>query len=207
MGWLIAKIYDPFMRTAEQAALGRWRAELLQGLSGTVLEVGAGTGANIAHYPPEVTRVVLTEPSVHMRQQLALRLTRTDARVAYSLVAADTESLPFDSDAFDAVVCTLVLCSVREPGESLREMRRVLRPRGRLVFLEHVAAAGEPSRLRWQRWLEPIWRRMADNCHLTRDTSTAIRLAGFEFEQLTREHMPQAPPFVAATIRGIAVTE
>ncbi len=205
MGWLVAKFYDRFMRAAEQAALGRWRAELLQNLAGSVLEVGAGTGANLAHYPPAVTRVVLTEPSVHMRQQLARRLTGSDARVDHALVAADAEALPCGDAEFEAVVCTLVLCSVRNLEQSLREMRRVLRPGGRLVFIEHVAAVGDPLRLGLQRGLEPFWKRLADNCHLTRDTTSAIRLAGFDFEQLTREGMPEAPPFVAATIRGVAV--
>ena len=182
MSRLFAAIYDPFMRRTEQACLVAWRRELLSGLSGRVLEVGAGTGANLPHYPPAVTSLVLAEPDEHMLAR------------------------PLPDATVDAVVSTLVLCSVPDPARALQELSRVLRPGGSLVFLEHVAAAGGSSRLEWQRRIEPVWKRIAGNCHLTRPTEDSLREAGFVVEQVTRESMRKAMPWFRPTVRGVAHT-
>jgi len=203
MSWLFSTLYDPFMRSSERACLSDWRAELLQGATGEVLEVGAGTGANVAFYGSDVTRLVLSEPDPHMRARLSRRVAKDDLpRAAVS--AGEAGLLPFDAASFDTVVSTLVLCSVPDLARSLADIRRVLRPGGRLLFLEHVAADDRPDRLAWQRRLEPAWLLVSGNCHLTRRTGQAIRDAGFEVEQEKRESMRKALPFVRASIRGVA---
>lgn len=206
MLWPLARIYDRFMRETERACLAAWRAELLAGLAGTVLEVGAGTLANLPYYPPAVTRLVLAEPDRNMRalahRALATQPAATRARV--ELCDAPAERLPFADASFDAAVCTLVLCSVRDPAAALGEIRRVLRPGGALVFIEHVAAEDDPARYAWQRRIEPVWRPLAGNCHLTRRTAEAIAAAGFALETVHRESLRKSLPFARPSVRGIA---
>jgi ubiquinone/menaquinone biosynthesis C-methylase UbiE len=197
--WLAA-LYDRLMKPTEDACLAAWRAELLAPLAGAVLEVGAGTGANLPHYPAAVTRLVLAEPDGAMRRRLSARAHARRAEV----VDAPVEQLPFADGAFDAVVCTLVLCSVRDAAAALAEIRRVLAPGGRLIFVEHVAADGNPSRLRWQRWVEPVWKRLMGNCHLTRRTEAAIGAAGFLLESVRHESLRKAIPVARPSIRGSA---
>lgn len=192
------------MAATEEACLRGWRAELLAGVEGDVLEVGAGTGANLAHYGPLVRRLVLAEPDRHMRARLAALVAARPPGVPVEVVDAPAERLPFADATFDAVVSTLVLCSVDDLPATLAELRRVLRPGGRLHFLEHVAATDRPGRLRWQRRLEPVWRRVAGGCRLTRTTGDAIAAAGFEVEDVTRESMRKALPVVRPTVRGRA---
>ncbi len=204
MSWLMSALYDRFMRQSEQACLGRWRGELLHELSGSVLEVGAGTGATLAHYPVAVSRLVLCEPDPHMRRKLQARAAALGpGRV--QVVDAPAQALGFADAAFDAVVCSLVLCSVPDQIAALAEIRRVLKPGGRLVFLEHVAADNNPRRLKWQKRVEPVWRLLMDNCHLTRRTETAIEAAGFRIERVERESIRKAMPLVRPSIRGVAV--
>jgi ubiquinone/menaquinone biosynthesis C-methylase UbiE len=204
VGWLFASIYDRFMGVSEEACLAAWRDDLLGGLGGEVLEVGAGTGASLAHYGPGVTRIVLCEPERHMRRRLEARAADSARAAAVTVVDAPAAALPFPDASFDAVVTMLVLCSVPDLGAALAEMRRVLRPGGSLVFLEHVAADASPQRLAWQRRVEPFWRICAANCHLTRRTDEAIRDAGFAIETLERESIRKAMPLVRPSIRGVA---
>lgn len=204
MGRLIAAVYDRFTEASEEACLREWRADLLGDLSGDVLEVGAGTGLNLPFYPPAVTRLVLSEPDPHMRKQLAGKVrSRGDDRV--DVVDGDLDGLAMPDGAFDAVVSTLVLCSVPRLDRALAEIRRVLRPGGRFVFIEHVAAEDRPRRLRWQHRVEPVWKRVSGNCHLTRRTGAAIEAAGFRIVRHQRESMRKAWPLVRPTIRGVAV--
>lgn len=205
MSRLLAIAYDRLTARTEAACLQAWRAELLAGVAGDVLEIGAGTGHNLAHYGPEVRRLVLAEPDRHMRARLAARMSATPPpAAAVEVVAAPAERLPFADGEFDAVVSTLVLCSVTDLAAALAEVRRVLRPGGRLLFVEHVAATTRPDRLRWQRRLEPLWRRAAGGCHLTRTTGVAIAAAGFRLDDVTSESMRQALPVVRPTVRGRA---
>jgi ubiquinone/menaquinone biosynthesis C-methylase UbiE len=200
MSWLMAAVYDRFMKTSEEACLGKWRAELLADLSGEVLEVGAGTGSTLSLYPKAVTRLVMAEPDPHMRRRL-----REKPRPAGVEVSdASLEKLPFDDRSFDAVVCSLVLCSVRDQKAALAQIARVLRPGGRLVFLEHVAADGKPDRLKWQGRIEPVWKHLMGNCHLTRRTEAAIVAAGLRIERIERESIRKALPIVRPSIRGVA---
>jgi ubiquinone/menaquinone biosynthesis C-methylase UbiE len=198
MSWLMAAVYDRFMRVSEEACLGKWRAELLRDLSGEVLEVGAGTGSTLGLYPKAVTRLVMAEPDPHMRRKLLVK------RGTIEVSDATVEKLPFDNASFDAVVCSLVLCSVRDQAAALAEIARVLKPGGRLVFLEHVAADGKPDRLKWQGRIEPVWKHLMGNCHLTRRTEAAIVAAGLDIESIQRESIRKALPIVRPSIRGVA---
>jgi len=199
MSWLMAAIYDGMMRGSEEACLGQWRAELLRELSGSVLEIGAGTGATLSLYPKTVTRLVMCEPDPHMRRKLEAK---RSANVEIS--DASIEKLSFQKESFDAVVSSLVLCSVPDQAAALAQIRRVLKPGGRLVFLEHVLAEGKPNRLKWQRRIEPVWKHLMGNCHLTRRTEAAIEAAGFRIERIQRESMRKALPVCRPSIRGIA---
>lgn len=203
MSWLMARIYDRFMAESEEACLAAWRAQVLRELSGAVLEVGAGTGMNLEHYPAGVDRLVMSEPDRHMRRQLAQRILER-GRHGVELSEGSLEQLPLPDASFDAVVATLVLCSVESPERALSEIRRVLKPGGRFAFLEHVAAENNPGRLVWQHRIEPVWRRVAGNCHVTRRTADDIARAGFELEWIERESTRKALPWVRPSIRGIA---
>lgn len=202
MSWFMASIYDWFMRDMERECGHAWRGELLRDLHGDVLEIGAGTGRNLDHYTAP-SRLVLAEPDPHMAAKLRERLATAAPAYDVSLVSWPAEQLEAEDASFDAVVSTLVLCSVRDPERVLTEVKRVLRPGGKLLFLEHVAS-DKPSRLAWQRRIEPFWRPIAGNCHLARDTARSIEAAGFRFETLTHDSARKALPIVRATIRGAA---
>jgi ubiquinone/menaquinone biosynthesis C-methylase UbiE len=204
MGRLMAAVYDRTMEATEESCLRQWRADLLRDLSGSVLEIGAGTGLNVPYYPTKVSRLVLAEPDPHMRRRLAARVAEAH-RDGAEILDATADHLPMAGATFDAVVATLVLCSVPRVDAALAEIRRVLKPGGRFVFLEHVAAEGLPRRLRWQRIVEPFWKRISGNCHLTRRTEAAIAGAGFTFAEIKRESMRKVWPLVRRTVRGVAV--
>ncbi|MEX2170813.1 MAG: class I SAM-dependent methyltransferase [Pirellulales bacterium] len=203
MSWLMAAVYDRFTRGSNEACLDQWRAELLRTLSGAVLEVGAGTGVTLPHYPKSVTRLVLCEPDPHMRRKLQTK--RAAAGWQHVEISdASLDALPAAPASLDAVVCSLVLCSVPDQQTALKEIERVLKPGGKLVFLEHVAADGKPNRLKWQRRIEPVWKHLMGNCHLTRRTEAAITAAGFSIERIERESIRKALPIVRPSIRGVA---
>lgn len=204
MGRWIAAVYDRLTEASEAACLRQWRAELLRDLTGQVLEVGAGTGSNLPFYPPAVGRLVLSEPDPFMRRKLLLKV-RALPPLGTEVLDASLDDLPFPAETFNAVVGTLVLCSVPRPDRALAEIHRVLQRGGRFVFLEHVAAEDQPGRLRWQRRVEPFWTRLSGGCHLTRRTADAIMAAGFTIAGLRRESMRKAWPLIRPTIRGLAV--
>ena len=197
-GRMFAWGYDRFLSPAEKAGLGDMRRELLAQARGRCIEIGAGTGLNLEYWPADLEELVLTEPDPHMSSQLRRKLDR-DARV----VEAPAERLPFDDDHFDTAALTLVLCTVPDPAAALREIDRVLKPGGRLLFLEHVRAA-EPGLARWQDRLETPWKWLGDGCHCNRDTLRSIEASPLEVESAERGALPKALPLVRPLLRGSA---
>ena len=199
-GRLFALGYDRFMAASERAGLRARRRALLARADGATLEIGAGTGLNLGLYPPALSELVLTEPSPHMAARLRAKL---GAGPGIRVVEATAERLPFEADRFDTVVATLVLCTVPDPAAALREIARVLRPEGRLLFLEHVRAP-EPRLARWQDRLERPWRVFGAGCHCNRDTAARIEASALRIEDLDRGEIPRAVPIVRPLIVGAA---
>jgi ubiquinone/menaquinone biosynthesis C-methylase UbiE len=198
LGRLFAALYDRGARRVEEAGLRERRHAILSGLEGDVLEIGAGTGLNLEHYPRSV-RLVLAEPDLHMRRKLAERVGES-ARDA-ELVEAAAESLPFPDGSFDAVVSTLVLCSVADLAAALAEIRRVLRPRGKLVLIEHVR--GEGGRAALQDAVAPASRLLLA-CSPNRRTGQAVREAGFDLAEEPFE-LAGGAAWTRPAFQGVAV--
>jgi ubiquinone/menaquinone biosynthesis C-methylase UbiE len=197
---LFAMTYDRQIAKAEEAGLRAMRQRLLASAAGQVLEIGAGTGANLPCYGREVEHLTVTEPRVPMVRRLEGRV--RDRGSAAKVLRAPAEDLPFDNDTFDVAVSTLVLCGVDDQPRALRELRRVLRPGGRLLFLEHVRS-DDPARARLQdrmNWLN----RIVVMCDCNRPTLDTIRRAGFTVTSLEHTALPKAPKFVSPAIIGVA---
>jgi ubiquinone/menaquinone biosynthesis C-methylase UbiE len=199
-GWLFACVYDRFTAGAEQAGLRAHRERLLSGARGRVLEIGAGTGANLPFYR-EAESVTVTEPEPAMARKLASRIREQPRSI--ELLQAPAERLPVPDARFDTVVSTLVLCTVPDQEAALREMRRVLKPGGSLLFLEHVRSE-DPALAVWQDRLNGVNRVIAYGCNCNRATVAAIAAAGFTITSLQREEFPKAPPFVRPLVIGVA---
>jgi len=182
--------------------MSRWRSELLSQLCGEVLELGAGTGLNLEHYPADVRSLTLVEPDRAMRQQLRRRLSNSSIQTRIRVDDSPAERLHAGSDSVDAVVGTLVLCSVQSVEQTLQEVRRVLRPGGTLVLIEHVAAPENTWRWRWQKWLEPTWRFVSDGCCLLRDPRQLIGASGFELMQVKECELQGVPGFIKPAFIG-----
>jgi ubiquinone/menaquinone biosynthesis C-methylase UbiE len=201
---LFARFYARISPAMDRGGVVDHRRRLLAGLSGEVLEVGAGNGLNFMHYPPEVTRVVAVEPERRLREIALANAERAPVRV--EVVDGIAERLPADDAAFDAGVASLVLCSVNDQAVALRELRRVIRPGGHLRFLEHVRAQTR-GLARLQRVADAtLWPLLMGGCHTHRDTAEAIVAAGFEIEQIDRFLFPEGrfPPPTAPNILGVA---
>lgn len=161
--------------------VGRYRDELLEGLTGRVVEIGAGNGLNFRHYPRSVEEVIAIEPEPYMREK-AGRAAR-EASVAVTVRAGMADQLDLPDASADAVVSSLVLCSVPDQGAALAEMRRVLKPGGQLRFFEHVRSP-RAGKARFQSAMDAtVWPRLAGGCHCSRDTMAALRAAGFSVER------------------------
>ena len=198
---LFARFYDRLNAPFERRGMAERRTQLLGDLSGEVLEVGAGTGRNLDRYPETVASLTVTEPSAPMLDKLRQRV--AEVRPETTVIAAPAEGLPFGDASFDAVVTTLVLCSVGDLDASVAELRRVVRPDGRLVVIEHVGQAGGPSLP--QRVWEPAQKVICRNCHLTRDIRSALEAGGFDTGQVVDAKIPGGHPALFPGIMGIAV--
>lgn len=194
-------IYEPFLAVGERRGMRDRRRELLAAARGRVLEIGAGTGLNLPLYPGDLDELVLTEPVAGMRARLERRA-RADG-IRARVVAAGAGELPFPDASFDTVVSTMVLCTVPEPEAALAEVRRVLAPGGRLLFIEHVLAE-TPRLSRWQQRLAAPWAAFADGCRCDRDTLTHVRNAGLRVGDVRRDAWRGMPSIVGPLVVGAA---
>jgi ubiquinone/menaquinone biosynthesis C-methylase UbiE len=190
---VFSALYDPLLWVGERGGMAKRRRELLNQASGQVLELGAGTGLNLPYYPDGIERLTLTEPAAPMLPKLERRLRKAhrDDRV----VVASAEELPFDDDSFDTVVSTLVLCTVDDPRRAISETARVLKPGGKLLFLEHVRA--DTKRLaRWQDRLHGPWHAFAAGCHANRPTVELLRESPLEVDAVESDRWSWMPALV-----------
>jgi SAM-dependent methyltransferase len=190
-----AAVYDPMVAGAERAGIADARRELLTRARGRVLEIGAGTGLNVEHYAAG-TDVTYTEPDAYMAKRLRAR--------GMEVVETGAERLPFADGSFDTVVSTLVLCTVPDVPASLREIRRVLAPGGRLLFLEHVRGAPGSKLERWQDRLQGPWRTLAGGCNCNRDLLASLTTGSFSVEELRHESWSFMPAIVRPVVIGAA---
>jgi ubiquinone/menaquinone biosynthesis C-methylase UbiE len=191
---IVPRIID---KLCSGAAMQVGRDAVAAGLSGEIVEIGFGSGLNVASYPPEVTLVHAVEPSLTGRRLAVPRVAATTVPIVFS--GLEGESLPLADDSCDGALCTFTLCTIPGVEQALRELRRVLRPGGRFHFLEHGLAPDDSVRV-WQRRIEPMQMRLADGCHLTRDPVQLVRDAGFEIEFVHSEYSKGPKPYVFITM-------
>lgn len=200
-GRVFATVYDAAFLLAERRGLREIRGEVVGRAAGRVLELGAGTGLNLAHYSDAVSELLLTEPDLHMAERLRRRVAAVSA--AASVLGAPAESLPVDDASIDVVVSTLVLCTVPDPAETLSEIQRVLRPGGSFLFVEHVRA--DSARMaRWQDRLNRSWSWYACGCQCNRDTVSTIEASSLRITALRRDRLRWISPLVRPLIAGTA---
>jgi ubiquinone/menaquinone biosynthesis C-methylase UbiE len=196
-----AALYDSCFKAIEEAGLRDMRRELIGQARGRTIDIGSGTGANLDLYPSGV-ELVMAEPDPYMARQLRQKLGESDRETEF--VQAGAESLPFEDGTFDTAVFTLVLCTVPHPHAALDEVARVLKPGGRMLFLEHVRA-DDPKLARWQDRLVKPWRFVGDGCHCNRDTVAAIEASPLAIERVEHDRLPKAPPITRPLARGSAI--
>jgi ubiquinone/menaquinone biosynthesis C-methylase UbiE len=198
---VFSALYDPLLWIGERTGMAKRREDLLSQASGRVLELGAGTGLNLPYYPDQIADLTLTEPAAPMLPKLERRLRKThrDGEV----VVATAEELPFEDDSFDTVVSTPVLCTVDDPRAAIDETARVLRPGGKLLFLEHVRA--DTQRLaRWQDRLHGPWHAFAAGCHANRPTVELLRQSPLEVDAVEHDRWSWMPALVHPLAIGSA---
>jgi len=198
---LSAVLYDPFFWLAERAGLTARRRALVQQARGRVLEIGAGTGLNLRHYADDA-ELVLSEPDAAMADRLRRRV--AERQRPATVVLAPAEALPFADGEFDTVVSTLVLCTVPDQAAALREIRRVLRPGGRLLFMEHIRSES-PRWARWQDRLNTPWRAFAEGCNCNRATLDVIDAGPLALREVQRGVIPAMVPLIRPLATGSAV--
>jgi SAM-dependent methyltransferase len=182
------------------AGFDRWRSQATDGLAGRVVEVGFGSGLNVPHYPPDIDVVLAVEPAMVARKLAARRIAASRVRIEH--VGLDGQEIPLDDASCDAALITFTLCTVSDPEQALAEVRRVLRPEATVHFLEH-GLSPEVGVARWQHRIEPLQRRLADGCHLTRDPTTLVERAGFVMGHNEQRYVRGPKPWSWITL-GVA---
>jgi ubiquinone/menaquinone biosynthesis C-methylase UbiE len=200
-GKIFAAVYDRCMAKTERDGLRAHRQALLTAAAGDVIEIGGGTGANLPFYTASVRTLTVTEPEKPMARRLERRL--RERRPETKLLRAPAEDLPFDDASFDVAVSTLVLCSVDDQPRALRELHRVLRPGGKLLFIEHVRSEDEKL-ARWQDRMLPLNVRVGHGCHCNRATLDCIRGTGFTVTEVEPDILTHAPPILRPLVVGTA---
>jgi SAM-dependent methyltransferase len=198
---LSARLYDPFLWWGEKSGLSKKRDRLLEYASGEVLEIGAGTGLNLAHYPAGLERLVVSEPEQHKAELLLKKAGELDLDAEF--VRASAEALPFEDDSFDTVVATLVFCTVGEPEAAIAEVKRVLRPGGSWLLIEHIRS-DRPAIGRIQDRIARPWASVADGCQCNRRTIELIEAGGFEVELKSVADKALMPPIARPIVAGVA---
>jgi len=181
--------------------MAEWRAEVAEGLSGRVIEIGFGSGLNVAHYPSTVDVILAVEPS-EVARQLARRRVATSS-VPVEHVGLDGQSVPLEDASCDAALSTFTLCTVPDARRALSELRRIVRPGGAFHFLEH-GLADDPGVARWQRRFDPLQCRLAGGCHLTRDIRALVSEAGFDIDRVDQRYAKGPRPWSWFTT-GVAI--
>lgn len=203
MGWyndnLLPRAIDRMLDTGEAR---KHRSHIVPQAAGEVLEIGFGSGTNLAFYSRDVTRLYAIDPATIGRRLAGPRLATFDRPVDF--IGLDGQAVPLDDASVDAVVTTWTMCTVPDPVAALREARRVLKPAGKLYYIEH-GLHPHPKVQRFQRRIEPVWRRFAGGCHLTRDMGDMVRSAGFEPVHEDAHMMNKSPRFAGYLYEGVAV--
>jgi SAM-dependent methyltransferase len=200
---LYAAVYDRMTAVSEARGFADRRRTLLSAARGRVLEIGAGTGLNLVHYPPEsVDSVVALEPDSAMRRRLLRRVGAGEVHVPYEVHEAGIDEAAFPDGSFDTIVATLVLCTVPDQERAVAAIRRWLAPNGRLLFIEHVRGTGMTGRL--QSAVGPLWRHAAAGCHLDRDTIAVLRRSDLAVTDCERFAMPAACVLLSTCVQGVA---
>lgn len=201
MGWYEKHVLPRLIDAAcSQKPMRRLRQRYVPQAHGDVLEIGIGSGLNLAHYGDAVTSLTGLDPAAELTERATERARGLNRPV--QVLGVSGEEIPADDARFDSLVCTWTLCSIPNVYAALREMRRVLKPGGKLFFIEH-GRSPEPAVLRWQQRLEPLWKKIGGGCHLTRQADVLIQDAGFEVEALDGGYEP-GPKFAAYMTHGVA---
>lgn len=195
---MFALLYDPFLWMGEVRGMRARRRALVAQARGRVLEIGAGTGLNLPHYPPTIAELTLTEPEEPMARRL-------ERKSGTNVVRAGAEELPFGDGSFDTVVSTFVLCTVPDVRAAIAELRRVIAPDGQLIFIEHVRAQPGSRLAHWQDRLHDPWHAFACGCHANRDTPALLSAGGFRLADVSATTWRGMPPVVRPVVSGIAV--
>lgn len=197
--YIFPRIMDRVMSRDPFSAL---RHNALEGVRGRTLEIGFGSGLNLPHYPPAITRLDAIDVNPGMYALAGKRCSRSSIEVNYSIL--DGQCLPMGNESFDSVVSTWTLCSIPEVARALGEIRRVLAADGHFFFIEH-GLSNEPAVSRWQHWLTPVQRIIADGCHLDRNIEALMKSAGFRILELENSYLEGFPRVAGFLYRGVAV--
>jgi ubiquinone/menaquinone biosynthesis C-methylase UbiE len=195
---LFPRLLDKIMSTGQ---MHKARHALLSNVEGTVFEIGFGTGLNLQHYPETVSKITTADINPGMNKRAMERIAESPITVDHNVI--NGESLPFEDESFDTVVCTWTLCSIKDVDAALQQVRRILKPDGKFLFVEH-GLADDPKVRKWQHRLNPLQQRIGDGCNLNRNMKELIQDNHFSFSELETFYMPKSPRFAGFMYQGMA---